>query len=961
MKNILLFAFILININQLSAQDYHLGSVTVKFKPESNHWKLLRDNNLDKLIELDSYLGNHKISSYINPAIISNLNKSGKDVNNLLSSKKINSLERIFVIDYEKNIDPLILSRKLKSFDFIEYAEPRYIHKIFDEGIPNDSLFDKLYHMETCNIIEAWQHIDTAGKIVKIAVVDTGVDYLHEDLEGTIYINPGEDGLDENGNDKRTNGIDDDGNGFIDDYMGWDFGADNIEAGFDNDPMPGHPHGTHVAGIIAAVKNNEIGIAGIGLNTKIIPVKIGYDSPNSRSLTNSYDGLLYAAIAGSDIINCSWGSGGYSQAEQEVVDAVNELGSLIVAAAGNNGAEIAFYPASYDGVISVAAIDALDFRSSFTNYFSTVDISAPGVDVMSTIPVNEYVAWSGTSMASPVVAGIAGLVKMNYPKYSNLQIGEHLKATAQNIDAINPGYSGLLGTGKVDALRAATEEYPVSITLENYKIIEEISDGIIENGERIDIKIELFNALNPVSDVRVFALSTAYYQPQFINDELSAGNFAELESKIVDGTISLRVSNAAELNSTLPITIRIIDGDGRMFTSTITILINPSWRTMRHNNIALTFTSQGNIAYDDFPNNNRGDGFSYNESSNLLFEGALMIAYSHDILANVARGSSGSAKNRDFLIDKPIISEIKSIPNHEYTYTEFNSREDSLISPVKVKQRGYQFSDEGKDDIIFAVYDIINTSDKYQDSVYVGLYLDWDIGPGGSNNKAIWHNIGNFAYQKNIVDENLPVAAVQLMTNQRVNFFAIDNDGETEENPGVYDGFTKEEKWRMLSGRIGRDSSNSTDASMVFGAGPLRLRAGDTSRVAFAFFSGNSLDDVIVTKFLHLQNAYDLIEPKDDFATNPQKNDINLLFPNPASRDVTIELAISDKSHGTLTLWDMNGKLIDEILSFDLSNYEDYRGIYRIKYNLDKLSQGQYILRFLNSWNESVEILNVIK
>jgi serine protease len=959
MKKIYTLIVFLFAASQMFSQDYMLQTLTVKFKQGSGYPEKIRSGEISDIGEFKQIIGEHTLKSFVNPAILKNIEQRKKNDNNLLSSKSNIGLERIFTIEYQKKIDAKFASEKLSKFEFVEYAEPRYIHKIFQDSLPNDSLRGDQYYLRTINAIEAWAHVDTAGKQVVVSVVDTGVDYYHEDLEGVLYINPGEDGLDDNGNDKRTNGIDDDGNGFIDDWRGWDFAANNTEEGYDNDPMPGNPHGTHVAGIIAAVKNNFIGIAGIGLNTKILPVKIGNDNPFSRGLVNSYDGLLYAAIAGADIINCSWGSGGYSQSEQDVVNQVIELGSLIVAAAGNDYSQIAFFPASYSGVISVAAIDGNEYKASFSNYYSAVDVSAPGVDVMSTIPVNEYVAWSGTSMASPVAAAVAGMIRLNHPEYNNIQIGEHLKATSENIDAKNPGYAGLIGTGRVDAYQAVTAEYPVSISVKSYEIIEEIPDNFIELGERVDIKIELFNALNPVKNVRIFALSSAFNRPTFINDELYAGDFGEFETKMVDGTISFYVTTENIINFNLPITLRIIDDDGRMFTTTISVFVNPSWRTMSLNNITLTYTSQGNLAYDDFPNNGRGEGFKYRDGSGLLFEGALMIGYSHELLANVARGSSGSAKNRDFEIVKPIVTSFQN-SDQEITFTEYVSRTDSLVAPVRVLQSGYQFKGDGKDDIIYAVYDVINETEIYQDSVYVGLYLDWDIGPSGSNNRAIWNKEGNFAYNINVVDESLELAGIKMISEHAVNFWAIDNDGDTTDNPGVYDGFTKEEKWLMLTSGIGRDSTNITDVSMVIGAGPIRLRAGDTTRVAFALFSGYTLEELESTAE-KIPISSKLI-PGENFSSKPKKNDIHVIFPNPASNTVTIELGVSDIERGELTLWDINGRKIRDIYNYKSSqNSKLFPGFLRIDTDLRELSQGQYLLRFVTDKNESTEILNIVR
>lgn len=951
----------LLSANSIFSAECLPNSLTVKFVANSAYTQQILSGQISDIAQFRQLLGEHKIKSFVNPALLKGVEGYYKNNADLLSVNQNIGLERIFLITYESPIDPAFASKKIIGFEFVEYAEPKYIQKLIDEPITNDSLLSEQYYLNSINASEAWSLLDTTGKIVKIAVVDTGVDYYHEDLQGVIYINPGEDGIDDLGYERRTNGRDDDKNGFADDWRGWDFGADDTESGFDNDPFPGQAHGTHVSGIIAAVKDNVVGIAGIGLNTKIIPVKIGYNDPSSRNLINSYDGLLYAALIKADVINCSWGSGGYSQAEQDIVNQVVLLGSLIVAAAGNDYSAIAFYPASYDGVISVAAIDQLDRKANFSNYFSKVDVSAPGVQVLSTIPDNGYTAWNGTSMASPVAAAVAGMIKFNFPNYNNLQIGEHLKATAKRISLFNPEYDGLIGTGKVDALNALTEKQPVSLSLKSYEVIEEINDGVIKSGEKVELKLELLNALFPAKNVKIFASSSADGAAQFINDVLFAGDFTELESKVVDGTISFYVTASLVLNYSLPITIKMVDDTGKEFLSTVSIFVNPTWRTMNENNISLTYTSQGNIAYDDFPNNSRGEGFKYNSGSNVLFEGALMVGYGYDLIANCARGSSGSAKNRDFLIEKSIETQNPGFVASEDTYTEFKSREDSLVAPVRVIQSGYQFKDGELDDVSFVVYDLINESGEYQDSVFSALYLDWDIGPSGSNNKAVWDENGEFAYAVNALDGSLPLAGIKMISNYRPNFWAIDNNGDTEENPGVYDGFSLTEKWSMMTNGIGRSQSDITDISMVIGAGPISVRAGDTVRVSFALFSANNLKDLEKTAD-KIRDINEIINSNGKYQSTPKQNDINLIFPNPADKNVTVEIAVSDSSRGELTLWDISGKFIKELYSYNSDSTDKlFPGFVRLKFDISELSQGQYLLRFVTNKSKSTSILNIIR
>ncbi len=249
---------------------------------------------------------------------------------------------------------------------------------------------------------EAWElHRDASGVIV--AVIDTGVDITHPDLQGIIWVNEDE---------IPDNGIDDDGNGYIDDVYGWDFYHDDNTV---FDPADGDDHGTHVAGTIAAVANNATGVAGIAWGARIMPLK--FLGPDGGSTAAAIQAITYAAQNGATLSNNSWGGGGYSEALRL---AIEEAGTLFVAAAGNDALDndiIPHYPSSYDldNVIAVAASDWEDGLASFSNYGrQSVDLAAPGFWILSTVP-GAYDWFAGTSMATPHVAGAAALLIAAFP------------------------------------------------------------------------------------------------------------------------------------------------------------------------------------------------------------------------------------------------------------------------------------------------------------------------------------------------------------------------------------------------------------------------------------------------------------------------------------------------------------------------------------------------------------------
>lgn len=329
--------------------------------------------------------------------------------------------------------------------NWIEFVEEVPVHEF--QHTPND-LNPKQWQLKKVNAEFAWEE-SLGDPIIVIAVVDDGVRLDHEDLAPVIWTNQGE---------IPGNGIDDDGNGYIDDVNGWD-AADG-----DNNPMPPlskvsntiFSHGTHCAGIIGAKSNNAKGIASIGYNVRIMPVKIARDASNGKVLTNSFQGIEYAMYAGAKIISLSWGSYRSSQTEQAVFKVAYQMGILCIASAGNNGVDAPLFPASYDYVLAVGSTDSMDVKGQTSNFGARTDVMAPGVDIWSCVATSTstYDYMSGTSMASSLVAGLAGLMLSKDTLLTPDQIEACLKETADNIDALNPAFPGNLGAGRINAEKA---------------------------------------------------------------------------------------------------------------------------------------------------------------------------------------------------------------------------------------------------------------------------------------------------------------------------------------------------------------------------------------------------------------------------------------------------------------------------------------------------------------------------
>lgn len=327
---------------------------------------------------------------------------------------------------------------------------------------PNDPYIGQQWYLEKIRCFQAWDIIrgDTT-KTVKVGIVDSGVNWEHPDLEPNLWINKLED-INRNGRFDNFPAYyggdldyeDQDGNGFEDDVIGYDLAM--------NDPDPAEGsivHGTGVAGVASAATDNNAGIAGVAFSGRLMCIKV---ADYGGYITHGYAGITYAAENDAEVINCSWGTHTYSELEQAIINAAYASGSLVVAAAGAYGGTEPVYPAAYEHVMAVTPTDENDHKAYFADYGDWIDICAPGVNIFTTWDEDGYTYLSGTSLASPVVAGVALLVKAQNPHFTPDSLEQRLKLTAVNIDSLNPGYQGLLGAGRVDAYLAL---FPFEIRL----------------------------------------------------------------------------------------------------------------------------------------------------------------------------------------------------------------------------------------------------------------------------------------------------------------------------------------------------------------------------------------------------------------------------------------------------------------------------------------------------------------
>jgi len=463
------------------------------------------------------------------------------------------SLRHTYYIHYEIQEDPLNISHEFSREQGVVYAEPVLIHRIYhlkSQATPDDLLYSEQSYLELMHLPEAWDQVKSEDSTVVIAIVDTGGDWDHEDLLANVWTNEDE---------IAGNGIDDDNNGYIDDIYGI-----NLANGdpLNNDPTPMdismedvgeiNPagHGTTVAGAAGAVTNNELGIAGSAWNAKIMHINANCENVDTCP---GYEGILYAAVEGADIINTSWGAfAGDTELRMvtQTLDLVTDMGSLVVAAVGNNSFnnDMFFtYPDSHPRVLAVGATTGTGPQlSETTNYGKTVDIYAPGEEILTTLPNDQYARFDGTSLSSPLVSGIAALVKTRFPHLTPDELREQLRLSAGLIDTDNPLVAENINGGLVDAEASLNLVTQPAVRVKRWSWEDDDGDFQIDPGDEVTVRIVVINYLADAQQLSVEMVPVeSYPYLQSLESKRSIGALNHDDSTTVEFKISVDQSTPA--------------------------------------------------------------------------------------------------------------------------------------------------------------------------------------------------------------------------------------------------------------------------------------------------------------------------------------------------------------------------------------------------------------------------------
>ena len=489
------------------------------------------------------------------------------------------NIDRMVKVRYTSSDHPALLAQEIAADASVEYAEPYFIFPF--HYTPNDPQLGNQWAVDVLKLEEAWD-VTTGDSTIVIANVDSGVDWKHEDLAENIWINPGEYGVD---GELKNNGVDDDNNGKIDDWHGWDFIGDGSSQSPqpDNDPMDGSVgHGTSTSGCHSARTDNGIGIAGSSFRAKILAIKAA--SNNSSGIAGGYEGIVYAGQMGADIINCSWGgSSGLIRALQDIVDDVTDMGSLVVSSSGNDPVDNDYAPrapSSLNHVLNVGSVESNGNASGWCTYGTTVHIYSPGNGIRTTRRGAGYTSPTGTSFSGPLAAGVAALVKAVHPDWTPDQIATQLRVTADRFDA--PATSKRYG--RLNAYRAVTEndnlddipgirikDFQYSIDGGNYRFT--------EPGQSARLTVVLENVLAPTSTSAAAYIDLDDASVSTTASDFSLAGMETFDTKSIEFDVQL-AGNPEISEGYIPIRIRIEDGEYVDFLAgRIPVYLNDAWHT----------------------------------------------------------------------------------------------------------------------------------------------------------------------------------------------------------------------------------------------------------------------------------------------------------------------------------------------------------------------------------------------
>ncbi len=845
----------------------------------------------------------------------------------LPQAQRVPGMERILRLELPSAADVAPLVARLSRHPLVEWAECAPLRHT--DLLPNDSRYSELWAPAAVSAPAAWDLATPGTHDVILADVDTGVELAHPDLAAALWTNTAEA--------SGTTGVDDDGNGYVDDIHGYDLRADDD----DPNPDPGDTsHGTHTAGTAACVTNNGAGVSCLAWNAaQLMAVRAGHGTLVSHGV----EGLWYAALSGARIANCSWGGDSYSYYEHEVIRAVRELGLLVVAAAGNNGSSREHYPGAYPEVLCVASLDADNHKLSSSQYGGWVDLAAPGSSILSTVIGGSYGYKTGTSMAAPQVASLAALVLHQHPAYSVDQLREHITFTCNDLGSTNPSYAEDLGRGMINAQRALAES-PCALVLAETSFDDANGDGIADPGEELEMQIRLNAVLGDFSSIQL-SLSLPEGGGTVLDGTAQFTSVTQGNSVINSDALRLRLDEGLENGSRVKLRLLITANNGFSHRQFDWLVVSPVYVTHDNGQLQCSLSGQGSLGYHDFATNSQvGSGLIWpSGASEHLYHGSLMVACANGLVADNAEYLSGIGG--DFVAGTPSIT-MQENGDTQTGNAGFDDSNMEIPLGLHVDQRSWTFSGTNEADLLLVEYTLLNTGSASISALRPGLWMDFDINGDWGDDTAGWISSAGCGWQ---TDASGAYLGICLLTDVVAGFRVCHWD---EWQAG---GLSDSEKLSYMSSGFSQTSCDTPDDLQLLLSAPAHdLAAGELRVVAFGILGANSTAGLEQGASV-ARSRYIALDAGDSAHIQPDLWNLSL-YPNPCNPATMATLRLSRPGMVQWRLFDLRGACLECQTPGRL-----VPGVYQFPVDLSGRASGQYFVEFQLDHERVIRRVQLIK
>ena len=784
----------------VTAADYAPGTVVVRLRPSATSPNARTATNSNALTDIRKVCSDSRIVPIVTASPTAR-------------TAATHPLADIYRIETNETDLPALIHR-LQQLDAVLYAEPYYLLQPLTTAPPNDPAAHPQQgqqdYLTTVHAYEAWATEQGSADII-IGMLDTGVELDHPDLVGNRHRNAAD----------PVNGLDDDGDGYVDNYHGWDFADHDANPSADTDG-----HGTGVAGVAVATPDNGTGIAGLGFHSSYMPIKV-FRSDDGR-FALGYEAIAYAADRGCQVINLSWGgANAYSQFGQDVITyAVQERDVVVVAAAGNSGRNERYYPASFDGVLSVAVTDAQDRAVGQTTHNHWVDLTAPGQYSYSTQNGGGYHYGSGSSFAAPLVAGAAALVRARFPRWRAEQVMQQLRLSADDIYAVgdNRAYSEKLGRGRLNVARALQPLSSPALRASSLAYTTPAGPHVYYD-DTLSLTMTYRNWLSPTATNVTVTLSSPSPYVTLVDSVVHLGALDSLATATHrDRPFRVYLHDDLPTNQELVFRVGFSSGDYQDYQY-VRITSSPDYATIDNGNLSLRVNSDGTLG-EGSPT-----GLQY-QGQTVASQVELLIAAAPERMSASGRAyAAAEGKNQDFTTTEAVKFH-RSPAGARLLRSSFADTDAAQPVGVAVQQTWLTDTSAGSESFLVGEYRITNTSDTTFANLGVGLFTDWNRDESNAQ-PVVWDATYRLGYVYDPAQQRY--GGVALLTEQTPSHYVPDERQAQAR--------TEADAYAWLTSGV-HQAANEGNGAQVVGAALDTLPAKQATEVVLALVVGNSWEEL---------------------------------------------------------------------------------------------------------------------